>query len=361
MLESMYQHQMNFSSTHQVIIYSVNAESGLGNVIIGLVSSIIAALATNRGIQSGSVVPFLCVVKSFPLYSNHFFDALPNMRYSLLDIPFSQIEFYFMYSTLRQGRDIRRNHLNKLTHKAALEIDCFTNTTANFFQNRYYSDVWKQYHLSPEQQPMLQGVVNLLYEIVMYPRPPLCGIIQSHLKTLLTRFMIGVQVRIGGKQEHYTDKQFLTMEDIPLYYEAIDKILQEEFLSLSEVYIFLSTDNKNVISLFKRKYGRSLVTTTEFELGHSAPKKNYGSMSNAIVHMQRAIVDLLILQRSDQLLVTFESSYGQLAAALQSNRNSSVATFDYVDVMGNEECNIFERSNRPFHVEVIRPAPALRD
>lgn len=99
------------------------------------------------------------------------------------------------------------------------------------------------------------------------------------------------------------------MEDIPLYYEAIDKILQEEFLSLSEVYIFLSTDNKNVISLFKRKYGRSLVTTTEFELGHSAPKKNYGSMSNAIVHMQRAIVDLLILQRSDQLLVTFESSY----------------------------------------------------
>ena len=130
---------------------------------------------------------------------------------------------------------------------------------------------------------------------------------------------------------------------------------------MSEVYIFLSTDNKNVISLFKRKYGRSLVTTTEFELGHSAPKKNYGSMSNAIVHMQRAIVDLLILQRSDQLLVTFESSYGQLAAALQSNRNSSVATFDYVDVMGNEECNIFERSNRPFHVEVIRPAPALRD
>lgn len=53
-LESIYQHQNNISSTYQVIIYRVNVESGLGNVIIGLVSSIIAAVATNRGIQSGS-------------------------------------------------------------------------------------------------------------------------------------------------------------------------------------------------------------------------------------------------------------------------------------------------------------------
>lgn len=300
-------------------------------------------------------------MKSFPLYSNHFFDAFPHMHYNFVEIPFSQIEFYFMYSTLRQGRDIRRNHLNKLTRKAALEIDCFTNTTTNFFQNPHYSDVWKHYHIYPAQQPMLQGVVNLFYEMVMYPRPPLCGIIQSHLKTLLRRFMIGVQVRIGGKQKHYTDKQFLTMDDISLFYEAIDKILQEESLSLSQVYIFLSTDNTTVISLFKRKFGSSVITTTEFELGHSAPGKNFGSMPNAVVHMQRAIVDLLILQRSDRLLVTFESSFGQLAAALQSNRNSSVSTFDYVDVLGNEECNVFERSNRPFHMEIIRPRSVLGD
>ena len=278
------------------------------------------------------------------------------MHYSILDIPFSQIESYFMYSTLRQGRDIRRNHLNKLTHKAALEVDCFTNTTTNFFQNPHYNDIWKRYHLSPESQPMLQGVVNLFYEMVMYPRPPLCNIIQSYLKTLLKRFMIGVQVRIGGKQKQYTDKQFLTMNDIPFFYQAVDRILLEQSLSLSEVFIFLSTDNMDVISLFKKHYGRSVVTTTEFEIGHSAPGKNYGATSNSVAHMQRAIVDLLLLQRSDRLLVTFESSFGQLAAALQSNRNSSIATFDYVDVTGYEECNIFERSSRPFGVEVIRPS-----
>lgn len=56
MLESMYQHQKSISSTHQVIIYHVNTESGLGNVIVGLVSCIIAALATNRGVQSGTFV-----------------------------------------------------------------------------------------------------------------------------------------------------------------------------------------------------------------------------------------------------------------------------------------------------------------
>ena len=44
--------QDQITTTNKVIIYKVNQESGLGNVIVGLVSSLVAAVASNRGIQS---------------------------------------------------------------------------------------------------------------------------------------------------------------------------------------------------------------------------------------------------------------------------------------------------------------------
>ena len=58
LLESINALQKNISSTHSVIIYQPNGESGLANVIIGLVSCIIAALSTGRGVQSSACVFF---------------------------------------------------------------------------------------------------------------------------------------------------------------------------------------------------------------------------------------------------------------------------------------------------------------
>ena len=50
--------QDHISTTNRVILYKVNKESGLGNVIVGLVSSLVAAVASNRGMQSMSLVTF---------------------------------------------------------------------------------------------------------------------------------------------------------------------------------------------------------------------------------------------------------------------------------------------------------------
>ena len=57
-LDTLNESQRNISDTQWVIIYQPNGESGLANVFIGLVSCIIAALSTGRGVQSrfGSVV-----------------------------------------------------------------------------------------------------------------------------------------------------------------------------------------------------------------------------------------------------------------------------------------------------------------
>ena len=52
LMRHVYSLQSNISSTNSVIIYKSHGESGLGNIIVGMVSSLIAAVATNRGFQS---------------------------------------------------------------------------------------------------------------------------------------------------------------------------------------------------------------------------------------------------------------------------------------------------------------------
>ena len=52
LFEYMIELQRNISSSNRAIIYRINPESGLGNMVVGLVSSLVAALATGRGIQS---------------------------------------------------------------------------------------------------------------------------------------------------------------------------------------------------------------------------------------------------------------------------------------------------------------------
>ena len=64
-MNELYNSQSTIKQTNQVIIYHVNPESGLGNVIIGLVSCIFASLATNRGLQSTLLFQFIFLLSFF--------------------------------------------------------------------------------------------------------------------------------------------------------------------------------------------------------------------------------------------------------------------------------------------------------
>ena len=173
----------------------------------------------------------------FPLYSDYFYPAFPSLQFDRTKIPPWFLEHYFMHNVLRQGRDIKRNHLNSLTRSRALLVDCFTNTTPNFFVNPHYQDQWKRFHMISANATAIPEVVNLLYEMVMYPRQPLCEIIEDHQMTLLKRFVIGVQVRIGGQQARYKDRQFLTMDDLPSFYSVIDAVMTNRTLTLDDVFV----------------------------------------------------------------------------------------------------------------------------
>lgn len=75
LMRELYQSQASIPQSNQVIIYHVNKESGLGNVIIGLVSCLFAALATNRGFQSRSIFTIFSNSYSWLFYS----EILPSL------------------------------------------------------------------------------------------------------------------------------------------------------------------------------------------------------------------------------------------------------------------------------------------
>ena len=255
---------------------------------------------------------------------------------------------------LAEGRALRRNHLNKLTKKKTLKINCFTDVTPHFLENKHYQSTWEQLHLWKPSKPYLENVTRLLYEYVMYPKQPLCNLIVSHANKLLTRTMIGVQVRIGGKRKLYTDKQFLTLDEHSLFFTKIDAYLQEHQLTLKDVYVFVSTDDSSVQQLFIDKYHESVYTVDDFKIGHSSIKKNQMVAGKVMEFTQRAILDILLLQRADYLLYTNSSSFGYLASQLQQNRHSPVHLDDYIDWSQHEDrCSVFERSARPFKCDII--------
>ena len=283
-----------------------------------------------------------------------FYEPLPNFYYQQHSIPPKDIQSYFFYPLLAQGRAIRRNHLNRLTRKKTLVIDCFTDVTPHFLENPLYQSTWETLHLWKDQQPHIENVVSLLYELVMYPKQPLCQEINYYLDILLKKKLIAVQVRVGGKRNLYDDKQFLELSDIPKFYMRINDYLHSNHLAEEDVYIFVSTDDSAVITMFKQKYPKSVFSVSSFSIGHSSPKKNRMQRNKVAEFTKRAIIDLLILQRADYLLYTNTSSYGYLASQLLRNRNSSVIIDDYVNWSEHKDhCSVFERSSRPYFSELI--------
>lgn len=287
-------------------------------------------------------------------YSPYFYSFLPNFYYKSDSVNSSLIQSYFFFATLAQGRALRRNHLDSLVRKPAIIVDCFTDVTPHFLLNKHYKSTLEGLNLWHEQTPHLHQLRNLLNELFLYPREPLCSLANSYISRLLHKVFIGVQVRIGGQRYLKEDRRFLYMENVSLFFDAIDGFARRSALQPRDFHVFVSTDTPSVISLFQKRYPGSVVTTSEFQIGHSARAKSVFK-GNGELFTKRAIIDLLVLQRADFLVITKDSSFGLLAAQLQSNRNSSVNLLDYVQRDSKLTCTVFERSQRAFESVIIGP------
>lgn len=129
---------------------------------------------------------------------------------------------------------------------------------------------------------------------------------------------VGVHVRYTDNMKK-VHRKYMGV-DIDSYFPVINEILKKK----PESKIFLSTDNKKVIELFKEKYTNLIFTNKFFPDDcvaiHSV--KNFDKLKIA----EEAIIDLYLLSLCDQLIYSSGSSYGSLSLLLSNIEKDN--TFD---------------------------------
>jgi len=76
-------------------------------------------------------------------------------------------------------------------------------------------------------------------------------------------------------------------------------------LEPDDVAIFLATDNEDTANYARKKYGNKIISITDEPITRTS-----------VEGLQRAVVDMWILSLCDELVLSFQSSYGRVASAL---------------------------------------------
>lgn len=121
------------------------------------------------------------------------------------------------------------------------------------------------------------------------------------------RFVVGMQIRIGIGNSAFSDNcKFLFQKDIDTFITYADYYSKK---SNKEPLWFISTDSPDVEFLFKGKYGNKVFMINDLPMKHSKVLAyNYGDPAT-----QRAVLDNYLLSKSDLLLTTGWSSFGEIA------------------------------------------------
>lgn len=155
-----------------------------------------------------------------------------------------------------------------------------------------------------------------LFPLLFNPEKPLDSIINKYIDSMKGYYVIGVQMRFGGTMTQFAERVFLKESSIPKVQEVINRAIERA--GNQPVALFISTDSMKGQSMLEELFkGRvKIVKVTEFPIGHSYKMFNRET-DDWEGFVKRAIVDLMILKESDDLIVTNESSFGEYAADMQ--------------------------------------------
>ena len=186
--------------------------------------------------------------------------------------------------------------------------------------------------------------------LILNPSKNLCEIINNHIAVLKQKYIIGVQLRLGGTKANYQEREMLPEEGIEIALQKIKRHVQENHLQWEDVYVFLSTDSDFAVRRFRYELGKIspslLYTADNYKIGHSAKAKSsiYGKKLWADF-TRRAIVDLMVLKESDFYLYSKMSSFGKFALELQKSYNNTVDLENFLYHRGLE-CSVFHKRQR---------------
>jgi hypothetical protein len=307
----------------------VKGIAGMANRVLTLLNAIIYAQVTNRklfvdwgdGVYSNNKINifsslFDCslIEKEIKLNKNN--TVLPTVWKDNLE---KDVVTFFNNNTLWRkysAKEIKKKYSIDISNVEFKE-DMLVFVDYNFAFEKIQKYINKLPEFWPKDPKELQ---KFLLKKYIKPSIDISRKIEKFKIKNFTENIIGVHVRYTDNMKKVHRRDMGT--DIDSYFPVIDELLREK----PQSKIFLSTDNKKVIELFKEKY-KDIIFTDKFfpDDGvaiHSV--KNFDKTKIA----EEAIIDLYLLSLSNQLVYSSGSSYGELASLLSDT----------------ELCNIFDLS-----------------
>ena len=348
-LESFYQRHSSLSSSKRLIIYKVDPYAGLGNMFRGYFSTMAIAVLTNRFVQ----------VQSFCDYVNLFFvPPFPHLSFKGNSTHNNQPSFIvksnkykvWKYSQTEQERNTVLNiPFSTFLRGSSIVFSTYSDITMSSLSPAMYAASLRQVGLLPTViVPLREDLLgwslrSIWLRLLFNPNRSLCSIITNHLKILHTRYLIGMQIRLGGKKANYVEKEMLGIKGMLSAVRIVKEHLKKTGRTGKDVYIFVSTDSDYAVKYISHQFEdcHCVYTVKDYEIGHSAAAASQGGNRKWKHATKRAIIDLMILKDSDFLVYTQKSSYGKFARELQLAKTSPIHVEPFLREHGLQ-CSVFQ-------------------
>lgn len=134
------------------------------------------------------------------------------------------------------------------------------------------------------------------------------------------RYVIGMQIRVGIGNSAFSDNcKFLFKSDIRTFVHYAEYYSNQ---TKKEPLWFVSTDAPDVEFMFKTTYGKRVFTISDLPMKHTKVL----AYSYKDPGVQRAILDNYLLSKSDLLITTAWSSFGEMALGRMSKGSTILIT-----------------------------------
>lgn len=260
-----------------------------------------------------------------------------------------------MVTNANTVQKVSTTHFSKFLTASSIHLLTYSDLTIGSLSPELYAADFQQVGLLPTNIKGLKKDVlglalrSIWLRLFFHPNEVLCRHVNSHLENLHKRYLIGLQIRLGGALANYREKLLMDSKGLYKAIIAVKRHMQEKGLSEKDVFIFVSTDSDLAVKRVRANFGPDCVyTVNEYGIYHSAAASIEGNKKRWMDGIKRAILDLMILKDSDYLVYSRKSSFGKFAHELQHARTSPIHVLPFLKRQGLQ-CSVYQYSQVVFN------------
>ena len=296
-------------SAHR-IVYSKRGTTGIAGQMKGVCDTFLLALLHNYS--------FYCF-----LYVSDSFLVVPNqLSEDYLQFPFPGMAIHSLNDSALQLIDQGSKPYAGIDYEGSLPSNqsflllsnhVFAHKLLRFKSNQ---ETLRRLGISPEMaftHPSNHQHVwyNLCIPNMFRPSPLLNDLLKPFLQLFASHFMIGIHIRVGGEQLKWHDRtSFMTERGVARAIALLSNRIRQK---KERVRAFVASDSEAILNRFKSLFPGRVISVSSFPLRHVG-------MNASREGIARCLLDLFLLSRCDELVLTKDSHFSMTAAHLASRR-----------------------------------------